>query len=53
LNPLRHGQREILIEMNFKTRTSNGILLYTGQQNVDKIGDFMSLAIRDGHLEFR
>jgi coxsackievirus/adenovirus receptor len=52
LKDLAHGHLEILIEMNFRSTSANGILLYTGQ-NGDDSGGFMSLALNNGYVEFR
>ncbi|XP_015598499.1 agrin isoform X2 [Cephus cinctus] len=40
------------IEVEFKTYADNGIILYN-QQKKDGTGDFVSLAIVDGHVQFR
>ncbi|XP_059489146.1 agrin-like isoform X2 [Neocloeon triangulifer] len=40
------------IEIEFKTYANDGILLYN-QQKTDGTGDFISLAIVNGHVEFR
>ncbi|XP_066597691.1 agrin-like isoform X2 [Prorops nasuta] len=40
------------IEVEFKTYADNGIILYN-QQKSDGSGDFVSLAIVDGHVQFR
>ncbi|XP_063988632.1 agrin-like isoform X5 [Diachasmimorpha longicaudata] len=40
------------IEVEFKTYADNGIILYNQQKN-DGTGDFVSLAIIDGFLQFR
>ncbi|XP_065218165.1 agrin-like isoform X2 [Planococcus citri] len=40
------------VEIEFKTYTDNGILLYS-QQRSDGAGDFISLAIVNGYAEFR
>lgn len=47
------GPREKLaLEVVFLARGPSGLLLYNGQKT-DGRGDFVSLALRDGHLEFR
>ncbi|XP_053595303.1 agrin-like [Microplitis demolitor] len=40
------------IEVEFKTYADNGIILYNQQKN-DGSGDFVSLAIVDGYVQFR
>ncbi|KAL0132236.1 hypothetical protein PUN28_000198 [Cardiocondyla obscurior] len=40
------------IEVEFKTYADNGIILYNQQKN-DGTGDFVSLAIVDGYVQFR
>ncbi|XP_026471084.1 agrin-like [Ctenocephalides felis] len=40
------------VEIEFKTNTNNGIMFYNGQ-HIDGKGDFISLAIINGYLEFR
>lgn len=40
------------LEIEFKAYSSDGLLLYNGQ-TMTGAGDFMSLALRDGHVEFR
>ncbi|XP_046614325.1 agrin-like isoform X1 [Neodiprion virginianus] len=40
------------IEVEFKTYAENGIILYNQQKN-DGSGDFVSLAIVDGYVQFR
>ncbi|KAK0077851.1 hypothetical protein PV326_009744, partial [Microctonus aethiopoides] len=40
------------IEIEFKTYADNGIILYDQQKN-DGTGDFVSLAIVDGYVQFR
>lgn len=44
--------RKFAIELTFTTRTSNGLLLYNGQLKNGK-GDFISLNLVQGHLQFR
>ncbi|CAB3372768.1 Hypothetical predicted protein [Cloeon dipterum] len=43
---------KISIEMEFKTYSNDAILLYN-QQNADGSGDFISLAVVNGFVEFR
>lgn len=40
------------LEIEFKAYSSDGLLLYNGQ-TMTGAGDFLSLALRDGHVEFR
>ncbi|XP_067139294.1 agrin-like isoform X3 [Centruroides vittatus] len=40
------------LELEFRTFSNNGILLYNGQTSTGA-GDFVSLAIKDGYVEFR
>jgi Laminin G domain len=46
------GSQELTIDIEFRPSTTSGILLYGGQQE-DGRGDFVSLAINDGRVEFR
>ncbi|XP_077007748.1 agrin [Tamandua tetradactyla] len=43
---------KMALEVVFLARGPHGLLLYNGQRTDGK-GDFLSLALRDGHLEFR
>ncbi|XP_047735915.1 agrin [Hyalella azteca] len=43
---------KVQIELEFRSFTSSGLLLYTQQQE-DGEGDFLSLAVVDGFVEFR
>lgn len=47
-----HGNKMITIDIEFRTLSTEGILLY-GAQKMDGKGDFVSLAIKDGYVEFR
>ncbi|GJQ68230.1 hypothetical protein Trydic_g10765 [Trypoxylus dichotomus] len=51
MKPLK-AYHKLSIEMEFKTYSNNGILLYN-QQRPDGLGDFVSLAIIKGYVEFR
>ncbi|XP_023317624.1 agrin-like isoform X1 [Trichogramma pretiosum] len=51
MNKLK-GYFKISIDVEFKTYAENGILMYN-QQKVDGTGDFVSLAIVDGFVQFR
>ncbi|KAK7579954.1 hypothetical protein V9T40_000583 [Parthenolecanium corni] len=51
LKPLKAYQK-FSVEIEFKSYTENGILLYS-QQRVDGAGDFLSLALINGFVEFR
>ncbi|XP_029165671.1 agrin-like isoform X4 [Nylanderia fulva] len=46
------GYHRFNIEIEFKTYADNGIILYN-QQKSDGTGDFVSLAIIDGYVQFR
>ena len=52
LDKLHHANRELSIEMDFKSLNEEGILLYSADEH-DKPGDFVSLSLRDGFVEFR
>ncbi|XP_049859023.1 agrin-like [Schistocerca gregaria] len=43
---------KLSVELEFSTYTNNGIILYN-QQKSDGTGDFVSLAVINGHVEFR
>ncbi|XP_031335468.1 agrin-like isoform X3 [Photinus pyralis] len=51
LKPLK-AYHKLSIEIEFKTYSNNGVILYN-QQTPKGIGDFISLAVIDGYLEFR
>lgn len=51
LKPLK-AYHKLNIDVQFKTFSENGILLYD-QQNADGSGDFVSLALVNGYIEFR
>ncbi|XP_065165658.1 agrin-like isoform X4 [Atheta coriaria] len=51
LKPLK-AYHKLTLELEFKTYTNNGILVYN-QQKEDGHGDFVSLAIVNGYVEFR
>lgn len=51
MKPLK-AYHKLSIEVEFKTYSHDGILLYN-QQNIDGQGDFISLAIVNGYVEFR
>ena len=42
----------IELELVLKPLATDGLILYNGFSK-DRIGDFISLALRDGYLEFR
>lgn len=49
------GRKALLfleIELVFKATKADGLILYNGY-TVDRMGDFISLALHGGHLEFR
>ncbi|CAG9816696.1 unnamed protein product [Phaedon cochleariae] len=51
LKPLK-AYHKLSVELEFKTKTEDGILLYN-QQKADGLGDFVSLAIVKGFVEFK
>lgn len=51
LKPLK-AYHKLNIDVEFKTFSENGIILYD-QQKMDGTGDFVSLAIINGYIEFR
>ena len=51
MKPLK-AYHKLSIEIEFKTYSHNGIILYN-QQRFDGLGDFVSLAIVNGFVEFR
>lgn len=51
MKPLK-AYHKLSIEVEFKTYSHDGIILYN-QQNIDGQGDFVSLAIVNGYVEFR
>lgn len=52
LRGVQDADKKLLIDMEFRSQASDGILLYLGQK-VDGTGDFVSLALKDGFVEFR
>nr|XP_042908819.1 agrin [Parasteatoda tepidariorum] len=50
--PRLQAYSRLSLELEFRTFTNDGILLYNGQ-TATGTGDFVSLAIRDGFAEFR
>ncbi|CAG9855043.1 unnamed protein product [Phyllotreta striolata] len=51
LRPLK-AYHKLSLEVEFKARSSDGVILYN-QQKADGLGDFVSLAIINGFIEFR
>lgn len=51
LKPLK-AYHKLSVEIEFKTYSLNGIILYD-QQKANGLGDFVSLAIVNGYVEFR
>ncbi|XP_053546438.1 agrin isoform X2 [Bombina bombina] len=45
-------QEKLAMEVIFLARSPNGLIFYNGQKTDGK-GDFVSLALHDGHLEYR
>lgn len=52
LLPRLQAYTRLTIELDFISHSENGILLYNGQ-TPDGEGDFVSLSIRQGYIEFR
>ncbi|KAK2165282.1 hypothetical protein LSH36_52g01014 [Paralvinella palmiformis] len=52
LKRIQQAYRQITIEMTFKTLSNEGILLYSGKI-MNGTGDFISLSVKDGFVEFR
>jgi hypothetical protein len=51
--PIAGALTDVQVRMVFKTAsTEDGLLLYSANAD-DGVGDFLSLAIKDGHIEFR
>lgn len=50
--PRLQAYTRLSLELEFRTFAKDGILLYNGQ-TATGTGDFVSLAIRDGFVEFR
>ncbi|XP_074640469.1 pikachurin-like isoform X2 [Tubulanus polymorphus] len=46
------SQSHTELEVIFKPTAANGVIIYNGH-TVDRRGDFMGVAMKDGHLEFR
>lgn len=51
LKPLK-AYHKLNIDIEFKAFTENGVILYN-QQKADGTGDFVSLALVNGYIEFR
>lgn len=51
LKPLK-AYHKLNIDIEFKAFSENGVILYN-QQKLDGTGDFVSLALVNGYLEFR
>lgn len=52
LNPYEIVLNDFSLEIEFKSTTMNGILFYA-YQCYDGSGDFISILIRNGNIEFR
>ena len=52
LKGIQKAEKKLLIDIEFRSQTADGILLYTGQ-NLDGSGDFISLSLKDSYVEFR
>ena len=49
---IHHVNKELTMEVEFRTLNNDGILVYAGQ-NENGQGDYVSLSVKDGHVEFR
>jgi len=49
---IQKASRDLSIEVVFQTLNKDGIILFNAQ-NPDGTGDFVSLAVREGFIEFR
>jgi len=52
LGRVQYVSRDVSVVMRFKPLRSDGLLLYTAQYD-DGRGDFLSLSLRHGYVEFR
>ena len=52
LPTLTNAYSDLQLSLEFKPESPNGILLLTGETG-DMTGDYLTLLIRDGHLELR
>lgn len=52
LRSLDYGARDVTIEIQFQPQRPDGLLLYAGNSNGSS-GDFLSLALNRGFVEFR
>ncbi|XP_078095298.1 basement membrane-specific heparan sulfate proteoglycan core protein isoform X4 [Mustelus asterias] len=50
--PLSNVHNELTIELEFKPRSPSGLMFYSSGQRM-KMNDFVSVAMLNGHLEFR
>ena len=46
------GNPNMSVEVTFIPQSPDGIIFYTGQLDIPR-GDFVSLALRDGFVEFK
>ena len=53
LPTLNNVATAFVIEIWFLTRSPNGLIFYNGQESNLKKGDFVSLNLVDGHLEYK
>ncbi|CAH1773592.1 unnamed protein product [Owenia fusiformis] len=51
-NKLEKSVKEVKITLEFRTLNMDALLLYNGQ-NADGKGDFISISVKDGFVEFR
>ncbi len=52
LRPLSKVEHKFSLDVEFRALAADGVILLA-QQSPDGSGDFISLALRGGHLEFR
>jgi Laminin G domain len=49
---MKHGNRDVTIEMSFKPMRKDGVLLYAAQ-TLEGRGDYIALSLKNGFIEFR
>lgn len=52
LKKMKHGNRDVTIEMSFKPMRKDGVLLYASQ-TLEGRGDYIALSLKNGFIEFR
>lgn len=50
---LTNVAQSFVIEVWFMTRERNGLILFNGQKHAEGRGDFFSLSVNNGHIEFQ